>query len=92
VTNIGWSNYHLAITKKDTEIVKSLTWAKYKFTPLTLSGIVSPKDTKIDDEKRHQTILPMIIEYHMPYISKAGSPTSFKVASSPTSPSIPSLA
>jgi hypothetical protein len=83
VTNIGWSNYHTAIAKKFPEIVKSLTWAKDQFTPLTLSGVVSPEDAKPDNEKRHQTILPAIIEYHMPYLSKSGSATSFKVAIGP---------
>jgi hypothetical protein len=83
VTNVGWSNYHLAIAKKFPKIVKSLTWAKDQFTLLTLSGVVSPEDAKPDSEKRHQTILPAIIEYHMPYLSKSGSATSFKVAIGP---------
>jgi hypothetical protein len=73
----------LAIAKKFPEIVKSLTWAKDRFTPLTLSGVVSPEDAQPDNEKRHQTILPAIIEYHMPYLSKSGSATSFKVAIGP---------
>jgi hypothetical protein len=83
VTNIGWSNYHLAIAKKYPKIVKSLTWAKDKFTSLTLSGIVSPEDTKKDDETWHQTILPVVMGYHMPYLSKSGSAMSFKVAIGP---------
>jgi hypothetical protein len=83
VTNVGWSNYHLAIAKKYPQIVKSLTWAKDKYTPLTLSGVVSPEDANKDDEKRHQTILPAVIEYHMPYLSKAGTATSFKIAIGP---------
>jgi hypothetical protein len=83
VTYVGWSNYHLAIAKKYPQIVKSLIWAKEKYTPLTLSGVVSPDESPKDDEKRHQTVLPAIIEYHMPYLSKNGSATSFKVAIGP---------
>ena len=44
---------------------------------------MSPEDAAKDEEKRHQTILPAVIEYHMPYLSKAGTVTSFKIAIGP---------
>jgi hypothetical protein len=78
VANIGWSDFHLAFAKKFPSTVKSITWAKDKYTPLTLSGVVT------DDDKSKQealcTSLPVVIEYHMPYQSKAGNATSIKFA------------
>eukprot|EP00978_Attheya_sp_CCMP212_P028529 scaffold98745_cov31-Attheya_sp.AAC.1 len=69
VANIGWSDFHLAFAKKFPSAVKSITWAKDKYTPLTLSGVVT------DDDKSKQealcTSLPVVIEYYMPYQSKA---------------------
>eukprot|EP00978_Attheya_sp_CCMP212_P010668 scaffold25969_cov52-Attheya_sp.AAC.1 len=78
VANIGWSDFHLAFAKKFPSAVKSITWAKDKYTPLTLSGVVT------DDDKSKQealcTSLPVVIEYHMPYQSKASNATSIKFA------------
>jgi hypothetical protein len=82
VTNVGWSTYHLAIAKKHPQLIKSLVWAKDKYTPLTLSGVVSPDDQK-SNQATTPTVLPAIIEYHMPYMSAQGSATSFKVAIGP---------
>jgi hypothetical protein len=82
VTNVGWSTYHLAIAKKHPQLIKSLVWAKDQYTPLTLSGVVSSDDPKSKIETT-QTVLPAIIEYHMPYMSTQGSATSFKVAIGP---------
>jgi hypothetical protein len=80
VLNIGWAGFHLAIAKQHPHLVKSLTWAKEQYTPLTLSGVVS--NNKNDPAKAASliTTLPAIIEYYMPHTSKEGHPTSFKVA------------
>jgi hypothetical protein len=82
VTNVGWSTYHLAIAKKFPQLIKSLVWAKDQYTPLTLSGVVSSDDPNTKNVTT-QTVLPAIIEYHMPYMSTQGSATSFKVAIGP---------
>eukprot|EP00978_Attheya_sp_CCMP212_P024649 scaffold77809_cov32-Attheya_sp.AAC.1 len=44
VANIGWSDFHLAFAKKFPSAVKSITWAKDKYTPLVLSGVVTDDD------------------------------------------------
>eukprot|EP00978_Attheya_sp_CCMP212_P028535 scaffold98746_cov61-Attheya_sp.AAC.6 len=78
VANIGWSDFHLAFAKKFPSAVKSITWVNDKYTPLTLSGVVTN-----DDKSKQEalcTSLPVVIEYHMPYQSKAGNATSIKFA------------
>jgi hypothetical protein len=60
--------------------VKSLTWAKDKYTPLTLSGVVSDDEGGSVQSEKLVTTLPAVIEYYIPYPSKQGHPTSFKVA------------
>jgi uncharacterized Zn finger protein (UPF0148 family) len=77
---VGWSGFHLAVAKAFPHLVKSLTWAQDKYTPLTLSGIVSNEDDKAKTDSRLVTTLPAVIEYYMPHTSKQGHPTSFKVA------------
>jgi hypothetical protein len=80
VVNVGNSDFHLAFAKQFPHTVKSLTWAEDKFTQLTLSGVVS-KDTDDKTAAALSTSLPVVIEYHMPYRSKAGgSETSIKFA------------
>jgi hypothetical protein len=77
---VGWAGYHLAIAKQYPHLVKSLTWAKEQYTPLTLSGVVSNDDGDAALSEKLVTTLPAVIEYYMPYPSKQGHPTSFKVA------------
>jgi hypothetical protein len=60
--------------------VKSLVWAKDKYTPLTLSGVVSDDEGGNSQAEKLVTTLPAVIEYYIPYDSKQGHPTSFKVA------------
>eukprot|EP00978_Attheya_sp_CCMP212_P015817 scaffold40924_cov34-Attheya_sp.AAC.3 len=60
VANIGWSDFHLAFAKIFPFAVKSITWAKDKYTPLTLSGVVTG-----DDKSKQEalcTSLPVVIE------------------------------
>ena len=77
---VGWSGYHLAIAKQYPHLVKSLTWAQEKYTPLTLSGVISDDTGDKPQTEKLVTTLPAIIEYYMPHASKQGHPTSFKVA------------
>jgi hypothetical protein len=77
---VGWAGYHLAIAKQHPHLVKSLTWAKDKYTPLTLSGVVSDDEGGSVQSEKLVTTLPAVIEYYIPYPSKQGHPTSFKVA------------
>ena len=77
---VGWAGYHLAIAKQHPHLVKSLVWAQEKYTPLTLSGVVSNDDGNATQSEKLVTTLPAVIEYYMPYPSKQGHPTSFKVA------------
>jgi uncharacterized Zn finger protein (UPF0148 family) len=79
VLNVGWVRFHLAIAKQHPHLVKSLVWAKEQYNPLTLSGGVSQNEADPLSAKL-VTTLPAIIEYYMPYPSKQGHPTSFKVA------------
>jgi hypothetical protein len=80
VLNVGWAGFHLAIAKQYPHLVKSLIWAKEKYTPLTLSGVVSNDESDPAKAEKLVTTLPAIIEYYMPHASKQGHPTSFKVA------------
>jgi uncharacterized Zn finger protein (UPF0148 family) len=77
---VGWAGYHLAIAKQFPHLVKSLVWAQEKYTPLTLSGVVSNDDGDSAQAEQLVTTLPAVIEYFMPHPSKQGHPTSFKVA------------
>eukprot|EP00978_Attheya_sp_CCMP212_P038442 scaffold190630_cov24-Attheya_sp.AAC.2 len=56
VANIGWSDFHLAFAKKFPSAVKSITWAKDKYTPLTLSGVVT------DDAKMSMDVVDEVID------------------------------
>jgi hypothetical protein len=70
------SDYIMAIAKAYPQRVKSITLAADRYAPILLSGVVS------DEEERHNysTALPCVVEFHMPYMTNAGSPTSLKVA------------
>jgi hypothetical protein len=72
----GNSSYHLMIAEKFPMLIKSIVWEKDQYSPITLSGIVNESDTN----KKIQTDLPAVIEYHMPYYTADGGPTSLKVA------------
>ena len=85
VLNVGYSGYHLTIAKAFPSVVKALTWAKQDYSPLVLSGIVSDENNNpmSSDQKpssKTTTSLPATIEYYTPYVTKEGSPVTFKVA------------
>jgi hypothetical protein len=75
---VGSAAFHLAIAERAPQVVKSLTWAKDKYSPLTLSGVVSDKDGKVQHQPTAS--LPAIIEYYLPYKSKEGYETTLKIA------------
>jgi hypothetical protein len=77
---VGWSGLHLTFAHASPHLVKSLVWAKDKFNPITLSGIVSSKDDEPSKVDKLCTVLPAVIKYYTPHTSKQGHPTSFKVA------------
>jgi hypothetical protein len=66
----------MAIAKAYPQLVKSITLAADIYAPILLSGVVS------DEEEQHNysTALPFVVEFHMPYMTNTGSPTSLKVA------------
>jgi hypothetical protein len=70
------SDYIMAIAKAYPQLVKSITLTADRYAPILLSGVVS------DEEEQHNysTSLPCVVEFHMPYMTNAGSPTSLKVA------------
>lgn len=75
VLNVGNADFHLAISKRYPQTVKSLVWANDAYSPLTLSGVVS-KDLKY----KPITELPAVIEYYLSYNTKQDTSASFKVA------------
>jgi hypothetical protein len=75
---VGSTAFHLAIAERVPNVVKSLTWAKDKYSPLTLSRVVSDKDGKTQHQPTAS--LPAIIEYYLPHKSKEGYQTTLKIA------------
>jgi hypothetical protein len=72
----GWTGYIMAIAKAYPELVKSITLAAYRYPPIILSGVVS-NDAKIT---RVVTHLPAVVEFHLPYKTMSGQPTSLQIA------------
>jgi hypothetical protein len=66
----------MAIAKAYPQLVKSVTLAGDRYSPIILSGIIS--DNK--DKHNYSTTLPCVVEFHMPYLTSSGSPTSLKIA------------
>ena len=65
----------MPICKAYPHLVKSITVAKDRYSPIVLSGVVSK-----DNEARYTTNLPMVVELFLPYFTTEGSPTSIKFA------------
>ena len=72
----GNADYHLKIAETYPQLVKSIIWAKDQYSPISLSGVVKDQETA----QQFVTELPAVIEYHMPYHTADGSPTSLKIA------------
>jgi hypothetical protein len=67
----------LPIAERSPELVKSLTFAEDKYTPLTLSGIVQNGGKA---PSKPSASLPIVIEYWMPFLTKEDHKTSLKIA------------
>jgi hypothetical protein len=76
--NVGFAGHHLPIAERYPELVKSLTYTADKYSPLTLSGIVHGDEEKTS--KQPSAILPIVIEYWMPFLTKEGHKTTLKIA------------
>jgi hypothetical protein len=76
--DVGHLGFHLSVAETLPHLVKSLIWAKDEHTPITLSGIVSDASDK--NTAKSASILPAIIECHMPHKSREGYQTSLKIA------------
>jgi hypothetical protein len=76
--NVGYAGHHLPIAERYPELVKSLTYTADKYSPLTLSGIVHGDKEKVS--KQPSAILPIVIEYWMPFLTKEGHKTTLKIA------------
>jgi hypothetical protein len=74
---VGFSGYIMSIAKAYPELVKSITLAKDRYSPIILSGVVSKDKT---EATRFATNLPAVVEFHLPYLTHNGSPTSIKFA------------
>jgi hypothetical protein len=59
-------------------LVKRFTYTADKYSPLTLSGIVH--DDKEKSKNQPSAILPIVIEYWMPFLTKEGHKTTLKIA------------
>eukprot|EP00957_Ditylum_brightwellii_P069341 5263989-Ditylum_brightwellii.AAC.1 len=69
----------MAIAKNFQSLIKSLVWAKDKYSPIMLSGIVSLKDSE-EVTKQLTTLLLAVIEYFLLIKTKQGHMMSLKVA------------
>jgi hypothetical protein len=65
---VGFAGHHLPIAERYAELVKSLTYTADKYSPLTLSGIVHGEKGRTI--KQPSAILPIVIEYWMPFPRK----------------------
>lgn len=70
--------FHLAIAEKFPELVKSLVHSADKFSPIQLSGVVAADSATKDSGSK--TDLTVIIEYHLPMLTKEGHEVSLKIA------------
>jgi hypothetical protein len=73
----GYSGYIMAIAKAYPELVKSITLAKDRYSPIVLNGVISKDD---NDTLRYSTNLPAIVEFHLDYQTSSNQPISIKFA------------
>jgi hypothetical protein len=76
--NVGYLGHHLPIAERFPQVVKSLTYAADKYSPLVLSGIVTNTEGK--SMVKPMTTLPAIIEYWLPFYMKEGHRTTLKIS------------
>jgi hypothetical protein len=75
---IAYSGYIMPICKAYPELVKSITLAKDRYSPIVLSGVVTHDGSK--QTQNFTTNLPAVVELHLPYLTENGQPTSLKLA------------
>jgi hypothetical protein len=73
----GYSGYIMAIAKAYPELVKSITLAKDRYSPIVLNGVISKDD---NDTLRFSTNLPAVVEFHLDYQTSSNQPISIKFA------------
>ena len=66
----------MAIAKAYPALVKSITLASDRYSPIILAGVVSNDDKST----RVITHLPAVVEFHLPYKTTSGQATSLKIA------------
>ena len=76
--NVGSLGYHLPIAEACPELVKSITYSEEQYSPIVLSGIVSSDGD--EPSVSHKTTLNVVIEYHLPFLTKDGHDVSLKIA------------
>jgi hypothetical protein len=67
----------MAIAKAYPELVKSITLAKDRYSPIILNGVISKDD---NDTLRYSTNLPAVVEFHLDYQTASNQPVSIKFA------------
>lgn len=73
---VGYSEYILGICESFPHLVKSIVWAKDKYCPIELSGVVSD----INKGASSSNTLSAVVTFHMPYITTNNHSTSFSIA------------
>ena len=79
---VGCAQYHIPLITAFPNLVRSITKAEDKFTPLKLSGIIS--DASVTDQKamreqskKYATELPILVEYFLPFPKDSQTVTGF---------------
>lgn len=75
--NCAFTGYIMPIAKAYPHLVKSIIVAEDRYSPIILAGVVSSDNP---DARNIMTNLPVIVEFHMPYLTEEGTPTSIKFA------------
>jgi hypothetical protein len=76
---VGYHKYILGICEAYPQLVKSIIWAKDKYIPIELSGVVdSPNSNRPQSPSDNQ--LSAVVTFHMPYLTANNHSTSFSVA------------
>jgi hypothetical protein len=73
---VGYSDYILGICESFPHLVKSIIWAKDKYCPIELSGVVADSTTVSSSKNT----LSAVVTFHMPYVTTNNHSTSFSIA------------
>ena len=86
--SVGRAQYHIPLITAFPNLVRSITKAEDKFTPLRLSGIISEasvtdQKAMLEQSRKYATELPILVEYFLPFQPKNAQTVTgftFKVA------------